>query len=139
MGYLNGIPPRADDSQFIDMDRITEAQKRDVAVLPDEPLIAGVDLAWGGSDSNVVRFRRGKDARSIKPVVIPGEATRDSAVMVVKLAELLNATFDDRKIHTMFIAASGGAYVTGMGKLVRFNPNGDFRGPKCMAMVLRMV
>jgi hypothetical protein len=73
----------------------------------DEPLIAGVDLAWGGSDSNVVRFRRGKDARSIKPVVIPSESTRDSAVMVVKLAELLNATFDGQKIQTMFIDSAG--------------------------------
>lgn len=104
---VKGIPPRADDSQFIDMDRITEAQKREVAVLSDEPLIAGVDLAWGGSDSNVVRFRRGKDARSIKPIVIPGESTRDSSVMVVKLAELLNATFNGQKIQTMFIDSAG--------------------------------
>ena len=89
------------------MDRITEAQKREVAVLQDEPLIAGVDLAWGGSDSNVVRFRRGKDARSIKPVVIPGESTRDSSVMVVRLAEILNTTYDGHKINTMFIDSAG--------------------------------
>jgi hypothetical protein len=104
---VKGIPPRASDSQFIDMDRITQAQKREVFALPDEPLIAGVDLAWGGADSNVVRFRRGSDARSIKPVVIPGESTRDASVMVVKLAELLNETFDGRKIHTMFIDSAG--------------------------------
>ncbi len=102
-----GLPPRADDSQFIDMDRINAAQKRQVHVLGDEPLIAGVDLAWGGADSNVVRFRCGNDARSIKPLRIPGEKTRDSAVMVVKLAEMLNATYDGRKIHTMFIDSAG--------------------------------
>jgi hypothetical protein len=104
---VRGIPPRADDSQFIDMDRITQAQRRDVFTLSDEPLIAGVDLAWGGEDSNVVRFRRGKDARSIKPVVIPGEKTRDSSVMVVKLAEILNGNYEGRKVHTMFIDSAG--------------------------------
>jgi len=102
-----GLPPRADDSQFIDMDRITEAQKRDVYVLPDEPLIAGVDLAWGGDDENVVRFRCGNDARSIKPLRIPGEKTRDASVMVVKLAEMLKATYEGRKVHTMFIDSAG--------------------------------
>ena len=104
---VRGIPPRADDSQFIDMDRITTAQRREVFALPDEPLVAGVDLAWGGEDSNVVRFRRGNDARSIKPVVIPGEKTRDASVMVVRLADLLAADFNGRKIHTMFIDSAG--------------------------------
>ena len=102
-----GLPPRADDSQFIDMDRISATQKREVATLPDEPLVAGVDLAWGGDDENVVRFRCGNDARSIKPLRIPGEKTRDAAVMVVKLAELLNQTYSGRKIHTMFIDSAG--------------------------------
>ena len=82
---VKGIPPRADDSQFIDMDRILAAQRREVAVLGDEPLICGVDLSWGGDDKNVVRFRTGNDARSIPPLKIPGESTRDPAVMVVKL------------------------------------------------------
>ena len=104
---VRGIPPRADDSQFIDMDRITQAQRRDVFTLSDELLIAGVDLAWGGEDSNVVRFRRGKDARSIKPIVIPGEKTRDASVMVVKLAELLNNSYSGQRIHTMFIDSAG--------------------------------
>jgi hypothetical protein len=54
-----------DDSQFIDIERIREAQKRPVVALDSDPLVAGVDLAWGGDDFNVVRFRRGKDARSI--------------------------------------------------------------------------
>lgn len=104
---VRGIPPRADDSQFIDMDRIIQAQKREVFTLSDEPLIAGVDLAWGGEDDNAVRFRRGNDARSIKPIRIPGEKTRDASVMVVKLAELLKGSFGGRRIHTMFIDSAG--------------------------------
>lgn len=104
---VKGIPPRADDSQFIDMDRITAAQRREVAVLSDEPLIAGVDLAWGGDDDNVVRFRAGADARSIPALRIPGEKTRDSSVMVVKLADMLSQSYHGRKIHTMFIDSAG--------------------------------
>lgn len=134
---VKGIPPRADDSQFIDMDRITAAQNRSVLTLPDEHLIAGVDLAWGGSDSNVVRFRQGKDARSIKPVVIPGESTRDSAVMIVKLAELLSTTHNGQKIHTMFIDSAGvsGSIVPGLAQLghrnvVEINFGADSPDPK---------
>jgi len=53
-----GLPTTTDDAQFIDLERIIEAQKRQVAVLENEPLVAGVDLAWGGEDFNVVRFRQ---------------------------------------------------------------------------------
>ncbi len=45
---VRGIPPRASDVQFIDQQRVAEAQTREVVVLPDEPLLAGADLAWGG-------------------------------------------------------------------------------------------
>lgn len=104
---VKGIPPRADDSQFIDMERITAAQKREVVCLPDEPLLAGADLAWGGDDDNVVRFRCGRDACSIKPVRIPGEKTRDPAVLVVKLADVLTQVYDGRKVHTLFVDSAG--------------------------------
>lgn len=102
-----GLPPSTDDAQFIDSERIVEAQKREVAVLENEPLVAGVDLAWGGDDWNVVRFRRGKDARSIPAIRIPGEKTRDSAVMVVKLSDLLREGVKGQKVHTMFIDSAG--------------------------------
>ena len=64
---------------------------------------------------NVVRFRRGKDARSIPPIRITGEKTRDAAVMVVKLAELLREGVKKERIHTMFIdsAASPGPLARG--------------------------
>lgn len=102
-----GLPPRADDAQFIDLERINEAQKRKVTVLDDEPLIAGVDLAWGGEDWNVVSFRRGRDARSIPPIRIPGEKTRDAAIMVVKLSDLLTNGIKSNKIKMMFIDSAG--------------------------------
>jgi hypothetical protein len=107
-----GLPPNADDSQFIDLDRIRAAQKCEVVTLGDEPLIAGVDLAWGGDDNNVIRFRRGKDARSIPPIRIPGEQTRDSAVMIGRISDLLNdgvrvGPHRRLKIHTVFLDSAG--------------------------------
>ena len=104
---VRGLPPAVDDAQFIDLQRIADAQKRQVFVLDDEPLIAGVDLAWGGDDENVIRFRRGKDARSIPAIRIAGEKTRDPDIMTVKLADLLANGINGRRIHTMFLDSAG--------------------------------
>lgn len=104
---VKGIPPRASDAQFIDQERVQQAQKRQVVVLPDEPLVVGVDLAWGGEDDNVVRFRRGNDARSIKPIRIKGEFTRDPQVMITRLADILQRDYDGRQVHTLFLDSAG--------------------------------
>lgn len=109
---VRGLPPRASDAQFIDHERVVQAQRRVVQAANDEPLVAGVDFAWGGSDSNVVRFRRGTDARSIKPIKIPGEFTRDSAIMTEKLADILRRDFDigagkKQKVAMMFLDSAG--------------------------------
>lgn len=102
-----GLPPSADDAQFIDLERIREAQRRQVVTVENEPLIAGVDLAWGGEDWNVIRFRRGKDARSIPAIRIPGEKTRDSALMVMRLSDLLTNGINGQRIHMMFLDSAG--------------------------------
>src|SRR3990167_5232843 len=68
-----GLPPNASDAQFIDHQRVKDAQTRLVATLPDEPLVAGCDLAWGGGGFKGVRFRVGRAARTILPIRIPGE------------------------------------------------------------------
>lgn len=102
-----GMPPKASDAQFIDHRRVLDAQKRQVVVMPDEPLVAGVDFAWGGSDDNVVRFRRGLDARSIPSVRVKGEFTRDPGVMTTRLADILNASYDGRKVEMLFLDSAG--------------------------------
>ena len=56
---VRGLPPNAAELQFIDAERVRSAQMRSVAELSDTPLVAGCDLAWGGADDNVIRFRRG--------------------------------------------------------------------------------
>lgn len=109
---VRGLPPRASDAQFIDMDRVLDAQKRVVQILPDEPLVAGCDLAWGGADDNVIRFRCGTDARSIKSIRIKGEFTRDPSILTNRLGDLLAAEHlcgDGRKrrISVLFLDSAG--------------------------------
>ena len=102
---VRGLPPSSGDMQFIDSERIWEAQRRPPQCLPDDPLICGVDVARGGGDWNVIRFRKGLDARTIPPVRIPGEQTRDSMTLVPKLSDLLSDKRQDRKIAHMFVDA----------------------------------
>ena len=118
---VRGLPPRASELQFIDQGRIWEAQKRDLPmVLPDEPLVAGVDVSDGGSAWNVIRFRRGADARSIPPIRIAGEKVRgDRGPFLAKLAEVLTQEHGGHRVAMMFVdSAFGAPYVerlTAMG------------------------
>jgi hypothetical protein len=84
-----GLPPHADELQFIDFERIQNARGRAVEVLGDEPLVAGFDVSGGGAAWNVIRFRRGLDARSYPAIRITGEAGRDRNLLVGRAAEIL--------------------------------------------------
>jgi hypothetical protein len=117
-----GLFPKGGSGQFIDLDTISTAQQRRALSLPTDPLVVGVDFAWGGSDDNVIRFRKGADARSIPPIRVKGEFTRDPAVMVGKLADVLGRTYDGEKVAMMFVDGSGvggnaGAVVAGVRNL----------------------
>ena len=104
---VRGLPPRASDAQFIDQQRVLDAQKRQVFVLPDEPLVVGCDLAWGGSDDNVIRFRRGLDAKSIPPMRVKGEFTRRPEAMITRLADILSSDYEGARVHTLFLDSAG--------------------------------
>src|SRR3990167_6604470 len=104
---VRGLPPRASDVQFIDQDRVYAAKTRKVVVLPDEPLVVGADLAWGGADSNVIRFRRGLDARSIPPIEIKGEFTRDPQVLTTRLTDVLTTSYGGQKVAMLFLDSAG--------------------------------
>lgn len=110
---VKGLPPRASDLQFIPMDRILEAARREPASFDDDPLIVGVDFSGGGQSWNVVRFRRGLDAVSIPPIRIPGEQTRgDRSAFLAILAGLLAERKPELKVHAMFCdSAFGSPYV----------------------------
>lgn len=102
-----GLFPKGSSGQFIDLETISKAQQRPVRSLADDPLVAGVDFAWGGADDNVVRFRKGFDARSIPPIKVKGEFTRDPAVMVGKLADVLSKTYNGDHIAMLFCDSAG--------------------------------
>lgn len=102
-----GLPPAASDLQYISTSLVTAAQSRPVVNLGDEPLICGVDVARGGADDCVLRFRRGYDARSIAPIRIPGEQARDSMRLVTLCADVLAKTYEGRKVAAMFVDGTG--------------------------------
>ncbi len=104
-----GLPPSASDLQFIDTATVSAAQKRQVSVLADEPLVCGLDLSRGGSDDCVFRFRRGPDARSIPSVRVTGQQARDSMKLVTLAAEILARTYQGQRIARLFVDATGGS------------------------------
>lgn len=106
---VRGLPPAASDLQFIDSATVSAAQLRVAVALPDDPLVAGLDLARGGSDECVFRFRRGMDARSIAPIRVPGEQARDSMKLVTLAADVLAKEYDGRKVAMLFVDATGGS------------------------------
>lgn len=106
---VRGLPPAASDLQFIDSAIVSAAQTRPAVALPDDPLVCGLDLARGGADECVFRFRRGADARSIPAIRVPGEQARDSMKLVALAADLLTRDFGGRRIHTLFVDATGGS------------------------------
>lgn len=108
---VRGLAPRASELQWIDQERVWNAQKRGLpTVFADEPLVCGVDVSDGGAAWNVVRFRRGADARSISPVRIPGQAVRnDRSGFLAKLADILDTKYEGRKVAAMFVDSAFGA------------------------------
>ncbi len=104
---VRGLPPRAAAAQFISDDLASAAQKRTCTPLLDEPLVCGVDFAWGGDDRNCIRFRCGLDAKSIPPIYIPGEHTRTPEIMISKLSDVLSKSWNGRKVSMMFMDSAG--------------------------------
>jgi hypothetical protein len=106
---VQGLPPNADELQFIDSKRVEAARKRIVTPLEDEPLIAGFDVSGGGAAWNVIRFRRGQDGRSVPPVRISGERGRDRNVLIGVLSEILNDRRPDRTVAAIFVDSAFGS------------------------------
>lgn len=69
---VKGEFPRQGDRQFISRDIIENATERELQKDDYAPLILGIDIARFGDDSTVLRWRQGRDARSIPPVTLKG-------------------------------------------------------------------
>jgi hypothetical protein len=67
---VKGIFPHAGSMQFIPSDLAEGAARADREIFRerDEPVRMGVDVARFGDDASVIRFRQGRDARSIPPI-----------------------------------------------------------------------
>lgn len=79
--------PMQGEKQFIGNGLMHEAQVREVMPDPGAPLVMGVDIARQGRDSTVIRFRQGRDGRSIPPIKIHGA---DNMTVADKCAEIIN-------------------------------------------------
>lgn len=60
--------PKQGDRQFIDNARVRAAQDREQIKDDGAGLVMGCDVARYGDDTSVIRFRQGRDARSIPPI-----------------------------------------------------------------------
>jgi len=84
--------PNQGARQFISSTVVHDAVERQVQEDAGAALILGVDVARFGDASTVARFRRGRDARSIPPVVIKH---RDNMYVANELAHLIDRYHPD--------------------------------------------
>lgn len=100
---VRGEFPRASDLQLIPSDWVHEARKREATATLHDGLVMGIDIARGGADNNVIRFRRGMDARSMKRIKIPGSETRDTTKFVTRVVTLIN----EHRPNAVFVDSTG--------------------------------
>lgn len=100
---VRGMFPRASSLQLIPNDWVAEAMKREAVYTLSDALVCGIDIARGGDDNNVVRFRRGLDARTIKPIKIPGSETRNTTVFIAKVCTIVM----EQKPDAVFVDSTG--------------------------------
>jgi hypothetical protein len=105
---VRGLPPRAGDLQFVDADRVYQAQNRALSGFRDDPVVLGCDVSRGGQAWSVIRFRKGLDARSIPPIRLTGEESRDTMRLATVLMEAVDREYNGQKVHTAFVDSGFG-------------------------------
>jgi hypothetical protein len=76
--------PAAGVNQLISAELVRNAMVREAQAQPWEALIMAVDVARYGSNKSVIRFRRGKDARTIPPIKMRGLSTIELGMKVAE-------------------------------------------------------
>ena len=87
---VKGQFPRTGSNQFIGRDTAEESAKREMSEDPGAPLTMGVDVARFGDDESVIRFRRGRDARTMPAVKYRGINTMELSANVAALIDKHN-------------------------------------------------
>lgn len=84
---VKGEFPRTGSNQFIGREVVMDAQVRELVGDSGSPLVMGVDVARYGDDESVIRFRCGRDARSIPRIGYRGLNTMELAEKVADLID----------------------------------------------------
>ncbi len=116
---VRGLPPNADESQYIDASRVARAQVNVSQPVYGEPLIAGVDVSGGGKAWTVCRFRRGFDSRAVAPIRINGERTVANDRQEV--IQRLSAAIVEHGVDAMFIDSAFGAVIVSRLRALGFS------------------
>lgn len=136
---VHGLPPNADELQFIDATRIAQAQANGTAPVFGEPLVCGVDVSGGGSAWTVARFRRGLDARSLPPIRMTGEQTikNERQLIIGRLAAVLSERDPLKYVSAMFIDSAFGSPIVvrlrqmGFDNVFEVSFGGESLDPHC--------
>ena len=84
--------PKQGNRQFINNELVHQAQQRAVIDDAGAALVLGVDIARFGHATTVLRFRRGRDARSIPPIIYKN---RDNMFLVNEIAQAIDRYHPD--------------------------------------------
>jgi hypothetical protein len=84
--------PAQGNKQFISNSLVFDAQEREVQFDPGAPLVMGVDIARYGDDATTIRWRQGRDAKSIPAVTIKD---RDNMYVANEVARYIDMTNPD--------------------------------------------
>lgn len=87
---VKGEFPRTGSNQFIGREVVQDAVVRHVEPDIGAPLIMGVDVARFGDDASVIRFRKGRDARSFNVYRFRGMSTMELANNTAMLIDRYN-------------------------------------------------
>ena len=79
---VKGQFPRQSEMQFISREVVTQSQERELSSDYGAPLIMGVDVSRKGRHKSVIRWRRGRDARTIPPLEVSGQDNMSFAYTV---------------------------------------------------------
>jgi hypothetical protein len=88
---VRGMFPSTSSLQFMATDAVEAARKREVTTDQTDPLVIGVDVARFGDDRSTIYFRRGRDARSIKPLRFHGLDTMQLAAQAAEAQRIYKA------------------------------------------------
>lgn len=100
---VRGLFPSASETQLIPSDLLFNAMQKEEACNVGDPVVMSLDVARGGTDKCVFRWRKGLNGRWHKKVTMEGSVTRDSMRLVDKAVELL----DETKPDAFFVDATG--------------------------------